>query len=103
MQARYSRTKEGVRESFLKLLKEDTNNFEILKTEIEKTQGGLEAQHATKKAIQFMEKWVLGYGHSSVAEGAVIGLSLEGISILATKVIEDIFARVRNTIILLSK
>jgi len=36
-----------------------------------------------------MEKWVLGYGHTSVAEGAVIGLGLEGVSILATKVIED--------------
>lgn len=89
MQARYSRTKEGVRESFLKLLKEDTNNFDKLKQEIEKTQGGLESDHATKKAINFMEKWVLGYGHSSVAEGAVIGLCLEGISILATKMIED--------------
>ena len=89
MQARYSRTKEGVRESFLKLLKEDTNNFDKLKQEIEKIEGGLAAEHATKKAIQFMEKWVLGYGHSSVAEGAVIGLCLEGISILATKFIED--------------
>ncbi|MDD5254081.1 MAG: FAD-dependent thymidylate synthase [Candidatus Nanoarchaeia archaeon] len=89
MQARYSRSKEGMRESFLKLLKEDTSNFEKLKDEIEKIKGGLESKNATEKAIQFMERWVLGYGHSSVAEGAVIGLSLEGISILATKVIED--------------
>ena len=89
MQARYSRSTAGLRQSFLKLLKEDTDNFEKLKDEITKTEGGLEAQHATEKAIQFMEKWVLGYGHSSVAEGAVIGLALEGVSILATKVIED--------------
>lgn len=89
MQARYSRSRLGLRESFLKLLKGDTHNFENLKKEIEKTKGGLEAQHATEQAIQFMEKWVLGFGHSSVAEGAVIGLGLEGVSILATKVIED--------------
>ncbi|MFC2143407.1 FAD-dependent thymidylate synthase [Candidatus Aenigmatarchaeota archaeon] len=89
MQARYSRSREGLREGFLKLLQESPENFIKLKEEIEKTKGGIEAQHATEKAIQFMEKWVLGFGHSSVAEGAVAGISLEGVSILATKVIED--------------
>ena len=89
MQARYSRSREGLREGFLALLKEDSENFRKLKEEIEKTQGGIESEHATKKAIQFMERWVLGFGHSSVAEGAVVGLCLEGVSILATKVIED--------------
>ncbi len=89
MQARYSRAKEGLRESFLSLLKEDSNNFDQVKAEIEKMQGGIELEHATEKAISFMEKWVLGYGHSSVAEGAVIGTGVEGVSILATKVIED--------------
>jgi len=89
MQARYSRSREGLRESFLKLLKEDPENFEKLKEEIEKTKGGMQAKHATEKAIDFMEKWVLGYGHSSIAEGAVIGLGLEGVSFLATKIIED--------------
>jgi len=89
MQARYSRSREGLRESFLKLLKEEPENFKKLKEEIEKTKGGMQVKHATEKAIQFMEKWVLGYGHSSIAEGAVIGLGLEGVSILATKIIED--------------
>ncbi|MFH1972749.1 MAG: FAD-dependent thymidylate synthase [archaeon] len=89
MQARYSRTREGVRESFIKLLKEEPENFQKLKEEIEKTEGGVNSQHAINKAIQFMEKWVLGFGHSSVSEGAVVGFSLEGVSILATKVIED--------------
>ncbi len=89
MQARYSRSREGLRDSFLKLLKENPENFEKLKEEIDKTEGGIEAKNATEKAIQFMERWVLGFGHSSVAEGAVIGLGLEGISIIATKVIED--------------
>jgi len=89
MQARYSRSKGGLRESFLDLLKEDENNFNSLVEEIKKTGQGEATKHATEKAIQFMEKWVLGYGHSSVAEGAVVGFGLEGVSILATKVIED--------------
>ena len=89
MQARYSRSSEGLRESFLKLLKEDPENYKNLISELKNSHGGLHIKHATEKAIQFMEKWVLGYGHSSVAEGAVIGIGLEGVSILATKVIED--------------
>lgn len=40
-------------------------------------------------SAKFHEKWVVGYGHSSVAEHAVLSLALENISILATKVIED--------------
>jgi thymidylate synthase ThyX len=41
------------------------------------------------KSRKFHEKWVVGYGHSSVAEHAVISLALENVSILATKVLED--------------
>jgi thymidylate synthase ThyX len=89
MQARYSRSQGGLRESFLDLLREDENNFNLLVEELKKTSAGEATKHATESAIQFMEKWVLGYGHSSIAEGAVVGLGLEGVSILATKVIED--------------
>lgn len=42
-----------------------------------------------EKASEFHEKWVVGYGHSSVAEHAVLSLALENVSILATKIIED--------------
>ena len=73
----------------LELLKEDKANFDSLYEEIQKTKGGDATKHATEKAIQFMEKWVLGYGHSSIAEGAVVNIALEGVSILATKTIED--------------
>ncbi len=38
---------------------------------------------------KFHEKWIVGYGHSSVAEHAVLSIAVEGVSILATKVIED--------------
>jgi thymidylate synthase ThyX len=44
---------------------------------------------AMEKARKFHEKWVVGYGHSSVAEHAVVHLALEDVSILASKVIED--------------
>jgi len=89
MQARYSRSSIGMRESFLKLLKEDEQSFNELYDEICKTKSGIASEHATQKAVNFMEKWVTGFGHSSIAEGAVAGIGIEGISILATKVIED--------------
>jgi thymidylate synthase ThyX len=48
------------------------------------------ARELTEEASsKFHEKWVVGYGHSSVAEHAVLSLALENISILATKVVED--------------
>lgn len=42
-----------------------------------------------ESSAQFHEKWVVGYGHSSVAEHAILSIALENVSILATKVIED--------------
>jgi len=42
-----------------------------------------------EKSANFHEKWVVGYGHSSVAEHATLHLAIENVSILATKVIED--------------
>lgn len=45
---------------------------------------------ATAKARAFHEKWVVGYGHASVAEHAVIHLALENVSIVASKVVEDL-------------
>lgn len=44
---------------------------------------------ASEKARAFHEKWVVGYGHASVAEHAIIHLGIEGVSILAAKAIED--------------
>jgi len=42
-----------------------------------------------EKSSQFHERWVLGFGHSSIAEHAVLSLAIENVSILATKAIED--------------
>ena len=89
MQARYSRSTKGLREGFLELLKEDPVNFDQLSQALSNKQNSAQMQSAVDKAIQFMEKWVLGYGHSSVAEGAIVGAGFEGVSILASKVIED--------------
>ncbi|MBD3348614.1 MAG: hypothetical protein GF400_05400 [Candidatus Eisenbacteria bacterium] len=38
---------------------------------------------------RFHEKWVIGYGHSSVAEHAVLSIAVENVSILGAKVLED--------------
>ncbi|TSC94579.1 MAG: thymidylate synthase complementing protein ThyX family protein [Parcubacteria group bacterium Licking1014_1] len=42
-----------------------------------------------EKSAEFHEKWVVGFGHSSIAEHAVISLAVEDVSNIATKVIED--------------
>jgi thymidylate synthase ThyX len=39
-------------------------------------------------ADKFQEKWVVGYGHNSVAELAVVPVCFEGVSIVASKFIE---------------
>jgi thymidylate synthase ThyX len=41
-----------------------------------------------EKAAKFSEKWIVGYGHSSVAEHAVIHLAMENVSRLAIENIE---------------
>jgi len=38
---------------------------------------------------RFHEKWVVGYGHSSVAEHAVLSIAIENLSILAAKAVEE--------------
>ena len=46
-------------------------------------------QVSQEKAADFHERWVLGYGHASVAEHAVIHLAVENISRLACDTLED--------------
>ncbi len=48
------------------------------------------AQQVTQeKAADFHERWVLGYGHASVAEHAVLHLAVENISRIACDTLED--------------
>ena len=46
-------------------------------------------QVSQEKAADFHERWVLGYGHASVAEHAVIHMAVENISRLACDTLED--------------
>ena len=46
-------------------------------------------QVSQEKAADFHERWVLGYGHASVAEHAIIHMAVENISRLACDSLED--------------
>ena len=46
-------------------------------------------QISQERAADFHERWVLGYGHASVAEHAVLHLAVENISRLACDTLED--------------
>jgi thymidylate synthase ThyX len=47
------------------------------------------AELSNEKSAQFHEKWVVGYGHSSVAEHAVLHIAVENISRLAVECLES--------------
>ncbi|OGL74285.1 hypothetical protein A3D72_04725 [Candidatus Uhrbacteria bacterium RIFCSPHIGHO2_02_FULL_57_19] len=47
------------------------------------------AEITAEKSAEFHEKWVVGYGHGSVAEHATLHVAFENVSNVATKVIED--------------
>src|SRR5690606_3190904 len=85
--AYYSRSRESLRRNLLKLIQEQDIDLETrLKASSLDEE---ELADAKKKARQFHEKWVVGYGHASVAEHAVVHLAVEDVSIIATKIIED--------------
>ncbi|MCL0044172.1 FAD-dependent thymidylate synthase, partial [Dehalococcoidia bacterium] len=44
---------------------------------------------STEKAADFHERWVLNYGHASVAEHAILHMAVENISRLACDTLED--------------
>ena len=46
------------------------------------------AELTDEKSAEFHERWVVGYGHASVAEHAVLHLALENVSRLAIECIE---------------
>jgi thymidylate synthase ThyX len=85
--AYYSRSRESLRRNLLKLIQEqDIDLGARLKVS---SPDEAELADAKEKARQFHEKWVVGYGHASVAEHAVVHLAVEDVSIIATKIIED--------------
>jgi thymidylate synthase ThyX len=82
--AYYSRSKEDLRSNLARLLADQDLGVEG---------DGAQAPQfrlASEKARAFHEKWVVGYGHASVAEHAVVHLAIENVSIVVTKAIEDL-------------
>lgn len=82
--AYYSRSRDDLRTNLARLLADQ--EIDVVQGSVSRPAFGL----ATEKARSFHEKWVVGYGHGSVAEHAVIHLALENVSIVASKVIEDL-------------
>lgn len=82
--AYYSRSTDSLRDNLHKLLSEGDL---ALQPAVVGAGEGLAAAQA--RATAFHEKWVVGYGHGSVAEHAVVHLAVEDLSIVATKVLED--------------
>lgn len=82
--AYYSRSRDDLRTNLARLLTDQEINV------VEGAAGRPSFGLATQKARSFHEKWVVGYGHASVAEHAVVHLALENVSIIASKVIEDL-------------
>jgi thymidylate synthase ThyX len=85
--AYYSRSRDSLRRNLLKLLSE--GDLALLGHQSVAGAAEPDLTQAREKARQFHEKWVVGYGHASVAEHAVAHLAIEDVSIVASKVIED--------------
>jgi thymidylate synthase ThyX len=84
--AYYSRSREDLRSNLLRLLQDQ--GLDLARVSVA-PQDEAELALARQKAKEFHEKWVVGYGHASVAEHAVAHVAIEEVSILASKVIED--------------
>lgn len=85
--AYYSRSKESLRRNLLKLIQD--RDIELADPATVRDDAGERLAFAREKARQFHEKWVVGYGHASVAEHAVAHIAIEDVSIVVSKVIED--------------
>jgi thymidylate synthase ThyX len=85
--AYYSRSRESLRRNLLKLIQDNDLDLERRLTWADLQQDDLSL--AKRKAKEFHEKWVVGYGHASVAEHAVAHLAIEDVSIVVSKVVED--------------
>lgn len=83
--AYYSRSAGSLRDNLFRLLQAGDVDLPAAVPEDD----GDSLAAARDKARQFHEKWVVGYGHASVSEHAVVHLAAEDVSILASKVIED--------------
>lgn len=86
--AYYSRSREDLRANLKRLLQDQDLDLAPVAA-AEEGEGEAEFALARQKAKEFHEKWVVGYGHASVAEHAVAHVAVEEVSIVASKIIED--------------
>ena len=85
--ARYSRSRLSLRDDLRNMIEAEDLGALIGSGD---TDGKIDAVSSLQeRARAFAEKYVLGYGHSSVAEHGVVHLALEDVSIIASKLIED--------------
>jgi thymidylate synthase ThyX len=84
--AYYSRSRGDLRTNLLRLLQDQDLAVNAGSGD---TEDEADLVLARQKAREFHEKWVVGYGHASVAEHAVAHVAIEDVSIVASKVIED--------------
>lgn len=85
--AYYSRSREDLRTNLLKLLQD--SDLDVTGPPPADPDDETELVLARRKAREFHERWVVGYGHASVAEHAVAHVAIEEVSIVASKIIED--------------
>lgn len=86
--AYYSRSPDSLRRNLVKLI--DQGDLEMGGAAAAPPDDEAALAHARERARKFHEKWVVGYGHASVAEHAVAHVAVEDVSILASKALEDI-------------
>ena len=88
--SRYSRTTKSLRRVLLDefMLSEELNLKEKLQ-DGSVNFGGLDSIIQTRKAEEFYERVLVGYGDDSVAELAGAHIAIEDVSILATKTLQD--------------
>ena len=84
--ARYSRSRLSLRDDLRSMIEAEDLGALIGSGSTDNSSGTAGLQ---ERARAFAEKYVLGYGHSSVAEHGMVHLALEDISILASKLVED--------------
>ena len=86
--ARYSRSRLSLREDLRNMIEAEGLDALIESGEASGDPGAAFGQ-LQDRARAFAERYVLGYGHSSVAEHGVVHLALEDVSIIASKLVED--------------
>ncbi len=85
--AYYSRSRDDLRTNLRKLLED--KDLAVLAVGEPGRAAGPAFERAQDRARAFHEKWVVGYGHASVAEHGVVHLAVERCSIVAAKAIEE--------------